>query len=135
MLKKAFDSIQNFFGFKGGKQAEFDDAMLSILKAIADSRLYLTTQKPEQFDANKGRELAHAWSEAAVKVNRLNDELREHCLELAKTFSGVQSRDTEHTRADLDQIDTIFTKVREFLREVQNRPVLATKQKSQSTPH
>ena len=129
MFKKALDSIQNFFGFKGGKQAEFDDAVLSILKAIADSRLYLTTQQPEQLDASKGKDLAHAWSEAAVKVNRLNDELREHCLTLAKAFSGVKSRDTEHLRADLDQIETIFTKASEFLREAGKRPVVATKRK------
>ena len=130
MFKNALDSIQNFLGLKGGKQAEFDDAILSILKASADSRLYLTTQEPEQLETNKMKELAHAWSEAAVKVNRLSDELREHCLTLAKAFSGVQSRDTEQSRADLDQVETIFTKASEYLREGGKLPVMASKRKS-----
>ena len=130
MFKNAFDSIQNLFGLKGGKQAEFDDAVLPILKAVADSRLYLNTQKPEQLDTNKEKELAHAWSEAAVKINRLDDELREHCLTLAKAFSGRQSWDSEHIRADLDQVETVFTKASEFLREGGKLPVLTKKRKS-----
>lgn len=127
MFKKVFESIQNLFGFKSRNQAEFDDAMLSILKAIADGRLYLTTREPGSLDTNKGKELAHAWSEAAVKVNRLNNELRDHCLALAKAFSDVKTQDTEHAGAVLDQIETIFTKASVFLGEGGKRPALATK--------
>lgn len=127
MFKKAFDSIKATFGHKRRKQAAFDDAMLLILKAIADSRLRLTTQKPEQSHADKGKELAHAWSEAAVKVNRLNDELREQCLALAKTFSDAKHQEAEHARAAVDQVEAIFTKASVFLGEAGQQPVVAAK--------
>jgi len=117
MVKKAFDSVKKIFGVRSGKQIEFDDAVLLILKAVADSRLYLSTQETEQLDSSKGKEIAHAWSESAVKINRMNDNLREDCLALAKAFSVVNSWNSEQNRAALDQVDTIFNKTCGFLRE------------------
>ena len=117
MFKRALDSIKAFFGFRNNRQTEFDEAMLSILKAVADSRLYLAAKEPEQMDPDQGKELAHAWSEAAVKINRFNDELREDCLVLTRIFSGFDSWDSEHIRAHLAQVDATFSAACESLKE------------------
>ena len=110
MIKSAIDSLKPLFGFKNRRQTEFDDAMLSILKAAADSRLSLTDPDSNNLDSGKRKELAHAWSEAAIKVARLDGELRDGCLELAKRFAAVNAEDARQSEADLDRVEAIFAK-------------------------
>lgn len=108
MIKRAIDSLQSLFGFKSRRETEFDDAMLSILKVAADSRLCLTDPDQADLDSGKRRELAHAWSEAAIKVNRIDGALRDGCLALAKTFAAVDSDNEEPV--GLDRVDAIFAR-------------------------
>jgi hypothetical protein len=115
MIKKVIDSLKQALGFKGKMQIDFDDAMLSIFKAAADSKHFLAVGDSGQDDAGGGAKLSHEWSEAAIKINRLNDELREDCLALAKAFAETNSLDAEKMGAALDRVDAIFTKSGKFL--------------------
>lgn len=117
MLEKAIESIKKVFGHKSRKEAEIDEAVLAVLKVIADSRLYLVNHTPDELDAGKMKELAHAWSEAGVKVNRLDGKMGQHCLVLAKTFSGTSLRDPDAVHTELEQVEAIYDSAREFLRE------------------
>jgi hypothetical protein len=115
MIKKIIDPLKAAFGAKSKIQIDFDEALLSIFKAVADSKYFLAGGNASPVDAGEGAKLAHAWSEAAIKINRLNDELREDCLDLAKLFAESNSQGAEQMEAALDRVDAIFVKSGKFL--------------------
>lgn len=110
MIKSLIDPLKSLFGFRSRRQTEFDDAMLSILMAAADSRLSLTDPDPANLDSGKRKELAHAWSEAAIKVNRIDGALRDGCLGLAKAFAAVDSSNGSLAEAGLNEVEAVFAR-------------------------
>ena len=53
MIKSLIDPLKELFGFRSRRQTEFDDAMLSVLQAAADSRLCLTDPDSAGLDVGK----------------------------------------------------------------------------------
>ena len=113
-MKPIFDTLKHVLGLKTGKQVEFDSAMTLILKAGGDSQLYLDGEN--RGDAEVLGRLVHAWSDAAVKINRIDGSLRDGCLELAQLFACSTAGD-DNSAALRERVSALRERAHRFLED------------------
>ena len=121
MIKNIQRNLKKLSGFASTKQEEFDQAMLAVLNAAADSRIYLSAESETDDAAEKVANIAHAWSDAAVKINRINDELCGDCLDMIRFFSEIHSAASERTTDGRTRIDGVLEKAGRFLQKRQKK--------------
>lgn len=86
--------------------------MLKNLTGHLKTLFGLNSKKQEEFD-----QAMLAVFNAAVKINRISDELRDDCLGMVRFFSDSQSAAGERTADGLAGIDSVFEKASRILQE------------------
>jgi len=117
MFAKLIAQLKTLFGFSNKKNEIFSQAVLAVFGVAIDSRIFLSGDPNVDEWAAKVAGLARAWSEAAVKISRVDDGLRDNCLEMVRYFSKLPPADTRGRADGLARTDTILEEASKFLQE------------------